>query len=66
VLVTELLSCPVNVAVDFINQRIFWNDVELGTVESIDLTGQARRVHLHADTTAQFYGVALLQVRYEL
>lgn len=48
VFVAERIQWPQSVTVDYPNNRLYWVDTKLATVESICLDGTDRRVSVHS------------------
>jgi hypothetical protein len=44
VLVNDSILWPTDIAVDFANDRIYWTDTKLKTIESVNVLGRDRQV----------------------
>lgn len=61
ILVSDKMSAPSGLALDYINQRVYWTDVHMDHIESVDYNGRNRyaalafKASLHYDIV-QFAG----------
>ncbi|XP_019616125.1 PREDICTED: low-density lipoprotein receptor-related protein 4-like [Branchiostoma belcheri] len=58
VLISYIFGTPRGLAIDYIEQRIYWSDAAYRTIQSVDLSGQ-NQIHLTMFRQAGFFGLAL-------
>ncbi|XP_078354454.1 low-density lipoprotein receptor-like [Oculina patagonica] len=61
VLVNRDIVWPTGLTIDYSDERIWWVDARLGTVESTDLNGRDRKVTLRSLGVRYTFGIAVLQ-----
>ena len=61
VLVNRDIVWPNGLTIDYREDRIWWNDARLGTVESSDLNGRDRKVALRSRLARHTFGISVFE-----